>query len=95
MEDRRDIIVYLMEQSLKNLGTTKKIRICVSSQDYDRVICAENRIREIVSSGCEVEIAQEPSMQLNQCIIEADNKIIDCSLDVQLQGLMEDLKMLI
>lgn len=34
------------------------------------------------------------SLQENQCIIETDQRIIDCSLDVQLQNLKDQIRML-
>lgn len=94
-EDRQGIITYLMEQSLKNLGKTSSLIIRVSEEDIELVRKSQERIREIVNGEFELDIVCDPSMTKNQCMIEADKQVIDCSLDVQLQGLMEDLKMLL
>ena len=94
VEDKKDVIVYLMEQSLKNLGRTSDICIQVSEEDYPVVLQKESKLRELVPKDCEFHIERDLQMEKNQCIIIADKQIIDCSLGVQLQGLMEDLKMM-
>lgn len=94
VEDKKDIIMYLMEQSLKNLGKTSSLVIRVSEADIDMVQGAKEQIIELISDNCELDIVQDSALEQNQCIIEADKQIIDCSLDVQMKGLMEDLKMM-
>ena len=94
VEDKRDIIMYLMNQSLKNLSKTNSLIIRVSEADIEIVQKSQEQILELISDNCELDIVQDSSLEQNQCIIEADKQIIDCSLDVQLKGLMEDLKMM-
>lgn len=94
VEDKKDIIMYLMEQSLKNLGKTGSLVIRVSEADIEMVQGAQERITELISENCELDIVLDSALEQNQCIIEADKQIIDCSLDVQMKGLMEDLKMM-
>ena len=95
VEDRQGIVTYLMERSLKNLGKTSSLVIRVSEEDIELVRQSQERIYEIVHGEFELDIVCDPAMTKNQCMIEADKQIIDCSLDVQLQGLLEDLKMLL
>lgn len=94
VEDKKEIIMYLMNQSLKNLGKTNTLIIRVSEADIEMVQGSQEQIMELISDNCELDIVQDSSLEQNQCIIEADKQIIDCSLDVQLKGLMEDLKMM-
>ena len=95
VEDKKDIILYLMDQSLKNLGKTSSLVIHVSKEDISVVLDHQEKIREIVPAECEFEIMQDAALGQNQCILEADRQIIDCSLDVQMKGLLEDLKMIL
>lgn len=94
VEDKKEIILYLMEQSLRNLGKVKHMVIRVSAEDIELVTAAEEEIRAIIGEECEIEFFSDTHLRKNQCMLEMDNQVIDCSLDVQLQGLMEDLKML-
>ena len=41
-----------------------------------------------------LEIISDLSLEGNQCIIETDTGIFDCSMDVQLKNLIKDLKSL-
>ena len=34
-------------------------------------------------------------LEKNQCIIDTENQIVDCSVDVQLDNLINDLKLLV
>lgn len=94
VEEKSDIVLYLMEQSLKGLGKTSMLNIRVSVEDYALVCEKELELRELIPEGCQLEIERDDSLVQNQCIIEADKQIIDCSLDVQMKGLIEDLKMM-
>ena len=47
-----------------------------------------------MGSDKELDIIEDASLMHNQCIIDLDSKIIDCSLDVQLDNLKEQLRML-
>lgn len=94
VEDKKEIIMYLMEQSLRNLGKVKQLVIRVSAQDFELVTASEDKIRAIVGNECQLDVVTDTKLLKNQCMLELDNQIIDCSLDVQLEGLMEDLKLL-
>lgn len=94
VEDHKNVILYLMEQSMKNMGRTTQLKIRVSKEDYEKVCNAQAQLRELLREDCDMDIEMDPNMMANQCILEADNQVIDCSLDVQMRGLMEDLKLL-
>ena len=94
VEDKKDIILYLMERSLKNLEKTERLVIRVSAEDMELVRKKQEELMTYVNENCEVEIIMDSSLEKNQCRLEADKQIIDCSLDVQLQGLIEDLKLM-
>ena len=41
-----------------------------------------------------INVSIDPQLIKNQCIIETEGKLFDCSLDVQMDNLIKDLKML-
>lgn len=94
VEDKKEIIMYLMEQSLQNLGKVTQLVVRVSAEDFELVAASEDKIKAIVGEKCQLDVFSDTKLTKNQCILELDNQIIDCSLDVQLEGLMEDLKLL-
>lgn len=94
-EDKKDIILYLIGNAIKNLEKTGRISIRVSKEDMGRVSAKRATLKMIAKEVEEFEISEDSSLAQNQCMIETDNKIIDCSLDAQLQNLEEHMKLLI
>ena len=93
-EDKKDVITYLIDNALNNLESTKKIVLRVSKDDIAAVSAKRNDFVKGVKAGTEFEIMEDNSLSANQCIIETDNKIIDCSLDAQLDSLCGQIRML-
>ena len=58
-------------------------------------ICTnKEEILERVGAGIEIEIVADSSMDGNSCVIETDSGVFDCSLGVQLENLIKDIKSL-
>lgn len=93
-ENKKDVIVHLINKALKNLEKTSRIVLRVSKEDIAVVSSKRGEIMKYIREGTEFEIVEDAGLMLNQCIIETDNRIIDCSLDAQLDNLREHIKML-
>jgi len=91
-ENKKDVIVHLIDNALKSIEKTTKIVIRVSKADIAAVSSKRDRLMKDIREGTEFEITEDISLSANQCIIETDNKIIDCSLDAQLASLREQIK---
>jgi len=94
-EDKRDVILYLIGNSLKNMEKTSRLVLRVSKKDIARVSAKKSTLRVLAKDVSEFDIMEDESLTENQCIIETDNKIIDCSLDAQMQNLEEHVKLLV
>jgi len=94
-ENKKDVILYLIGNAVRNLEKTKQIIIRVSKKDMGRVSSRKSTFKSIAKEVEELDIVEDASLEENQCIIETDNKIIDCSLDAQLENLEEHIKMLV
>lgn len=92
VEDKMDIINYLVEKALLNNDGLDNYNICVSQEDFEAISSRKEHIEEIV--GKEIQISIDSELSKNQCVIETENKVIDCSLDVQLSNLITDIRML-
>jgi len=92
VEDKMDIINYLVERALLNNDDLENYNIRVCAEDFEAISSKKNHIEEIV--GQEIQITMDSKLSKNQCLIETDNKVIDCSLDVQLNNLVTDIRML-
>lgn len=94
LDDKQEIILYLLEQELMNIDNSNTYLIHVSKEDYELVNSKKNEISWKVKEGAEIEIIEDRMLTHAQCLIETDSRVIDCSLDVQLKNLITDLKLL-
>lgn len=94
-ENKKDVILYLIGSAMKNMERTSSIVLRVSKADIARVSSKKATLRMLAKEVQEFDIVEDSSLSENQCIIETDNKIIDCSLDAQLSNLEEHVKLLV
>jgi flagellar assembly protein FliH len=93
-QDKKDTIVYLIHQALKQLERTERVTIRVSKDDILLVSGQKEELKQCLAEGVAFDVMEDESLEANQCIIETDSKMIDCSLDVQLQNVKEQIRML-
>ncbi len=93
-QDKKDTILYLIERAVHNLEKPKQINLRVSKEDMANVSMHKAQLKEAAEGIEEFDVVEDSSLGANQCIIETENKIIDCSLDVQLQSLRDQIRML-
>lgn len=93
-QDKREIVIYLIHQALYQLEKTSRVTLRVSKDDMLLVSAHKQELKENIAQDVEFDIMEDESLQAMQCIIETDNKIVDCSLDVQLDNLQSQIKML-
>lgn len=94
VEDKKDIILYLIHHALLQSDNSKEFHLKVSSEDFDLVNTSKEILNDLISKESILDISIDKSLEKNQCLIETDTGIIDCSLDVELEGLKQDLRLL-
>lgn len=93
-KEKKDVILHLMKNAVQNLEKPKQVTLRVSKEDMAIVSMNKAELKRLVGDLEEFDVVEDSSLQANQCIIETENKIIDCSLDAQLKNLQEQLRML-
>lgn len=94
IENKREVILHLVHNAMQQIGRSARYIIHCSSEDYTLLEGEKERLCNAIGLSAEIEILEEPEYVKNQCIIETDSTIIDCSLDIQLKNLIENLKLL-
>lgn len=95
LKSYRDILVYLISDTLRKVEDNRNFLIHVSKEDYPYVSMQKKQITaDIVSAGHTVEIVEDMALAKNQCLIETEGGIFDCGLDTQLSELGQRLKLL-
>lgn len=93
-DDKRDIIIHLMENAMKGKKGIENFIVHVSETDYAMASYSKDSIRGYLSEGSNLEIVADKMLTKNQCMIETESRIFDCSLDSQMMGLIEDIRLL-
>ena len=95
LRNDKDIILHLLQTALSRIESGNDYIIHVSPDDYDMITDDKDKLREsITSPNATMEIIEDPMMKENECIIETDGGVFDCSVGVELEELSRKLKLL-
>lgn len=95
MEDKEDLILYLIRMTAEELEPSKNYRIRVSSEDIYFVEAHRAELADFIGDEISLEFMEEKGLEKGQCIIETDSQMVDCGFQTQLDMLIRDLKMLV
>lgn len=93
-EARKDTILHLINSVMHNTELSREFMIKVSEEDYQFVINNKDMIYGAASPEYHIDIVRDSSLQRNMCVIETDAGVFDCSLDIQLDNLIQEIKIL-
>lgn len=92
--DKRDMILTLVNSVLSGTEVSNNYLIKTSREDASFLRENKDRINGSVNKDINIEIVEDFSMKRNECLIDTDLGIFDCSLDIQLENLIRDIKIL-
>ena len=91
----RNILQHLITNTLRSVEMSDHYLIHVSEQDYSYVSMQK---AQIIEEGCvknaTLEIVEDRTLNKNECLIETEDGIFDCSLSTQLTELKRKLQLL-
>lgn len=95
LEAFRDVVLSLLIDCIQKTDASRNYIVHVSSDDYPYVSMQKSKIQdEMGSKTAQLDIVEDVTLSKNQCMIETDGGIFDCSLDVQLTALRKQLKLI-
>ena len=91
----KNILLHLIDNTLRRIDSTKTYLVHVSSEDYPFVSEQKDLLKErVLLPESSLEIVEDFSLGTNDCMIETDGGIFDCGLGTELQELMKKLRLL-
>ncbi|BCJ95248.1 hypothetical protein acsn021_28170 [Anaerocolumna cellulosilytica] len=93
-KEYKQIVYHLIHNAMYHADNSKNFIIKISKEDYESVHSRIAELLTLVSPETVIEVVIDKELTKNQCMIETDTSIIDCSLDTQLNNLMRDIKLL-
>ena len=95
LRDDKGIILHLLKNTLSRIEPGNDLIVHVSSDDYDEVMDEKESLNACVTSpNTTMEIIEDPLLKENECMIESDSGVFDCSLGVELSEISRKLKLL-
>ena len=95
LAENRDILVHLIDATLRQVESSKTFIVHVSQEDYPFVNMQKQELTETATAGKGiVEIIEDIALGQGACLIETDGGIFDCGIDTQLQALNNKLRVL-
>ena len=95
IEDRDDLILYLIQTTIRDLEPSDKYCIRVSGDDIYEVESNKEKIIQELGEGVSLDLVEEKGLEKGQCVIEPQSQMVDCGFQTQLDTLIRDLKMLV
>lgn len=95
LEVHRDLVLQLLTRCMCEIEGSQDYIIHVSPEDYPFVSMSKNKLSEVLGNkSATVEIIEDMTLKKNECMVETDGGIYDCSLDSQLEALRKELLLL-
>lgn len=90
----RAMIMHILSGVLGKINNSKEFIVHVSHEDVAVVKANRERILAMVPNAVSVDVEEDPTLVKNQCLVETDGGVYDCSLDVQMEKLIKSIKTL-
>lgn len=95
LKNSRELIVYLIQNTMRNIESGSTYLIHVSKEDYPFASMQKKELIKGTNIALEnVELLEDVTLNKNECMIETGNGVFDCSLGTQLEALNEELRLL-
>lgn len=93
--DNRDILVHLVDATLRKVESSRTFIVHVSADDYPHVNMQKQALMEGAVAGRGlIEIIEDIALSKGDCLIETDGGIFDCGVSTQLEELTKKLQVL-
>ena len=91
----KPILMNAISNTIRKIEGVKDFIIHVSKEDYKEVIAAKaEMLEDMVSKSVTVEIVEDVTLKQNECVIETNTGIYDCSIGSQVEELKKRLRLL-
>ena len=92
--EKKDFVLHLLQGTLNKIEGSKDYLIRVSKEDFTVLSEKKGEIQSQLPRNSVLEIVEDLTLTKNQCLIETDGGVFDCSLDTQMDSLVRDLRTL-
>lgn len=93
-DNHKEVLLYLIETGLGFAQKDSGFDVVLSETDYQKYASLFPKIKEHYSDKYTLEFKKSAELPEGSCKLENEKRVIDCSLGVRLNGLLEELALL-
>lgn len=93
-DDKKQILLYLINNTLMNVEVGKEFHIRVSAANYKFIESRIGDIKEKIGNDVNIEIVNDMSLGAEDCVIETESGVFNCGIDMELANLEKDIRSL-
>ncbi|MBO5550827.1 MAG: hypothetical protein J5966_02615 [Lachnospiraceae bacterium] len=94
MQEKKDIILHLLQNALQNTDTTANLMVHVSKDDYEYISGHKSVPFDGIPGEDNTDIVPDVTLKTGEAMIDTGSGIFDCSVGTELEGLKKQLKLL-
>ncbi len=94
LSGKKDVLYHLLDHCIMKIERTGQMQIKVSDANAEFIKGKKEDIQNKVGSEVNLDIIADPLLNDDQCIIETDGGIFDCSIDTELDNLIREIRAL-
>lgn len=93
-DDKKSMVLHLAKNAMDKIENSREFIVRVPKENYAFVKERQDELEARVGKAVRVEVIEDMLLKKNQCVIETDSGVFDCSLDIQMECLLKDLRSL-
>lgn len=95
MSGNRNVIMHLVENTLHRIDGGANYLVRVSKEDFPYISMQKQAVLEkCITSSANLEVVEDITLAADECLIETDSGIYDCSVGTELKELKKQLMLL-
>jgi len=94
LSSNREILVYLINNTLRKVEGGRNFIVHVSKEDYPFVSSQKKQLVSVGAANNTLDVVEDLNLSKGECFIETDGGIFDCGLGTQLKQLTNRLRLL-
>lgn len=94
LSEDRELILFLLKDAIRNIEGGHNFLVHVSADDFSDVSKRRTELSETAGANSTLELIEDVTLSANECFIEAESGIFDCSLGTEMEMLKKELKLL-
>lgn len=94
LENKKQIVLFLLHDAIRNIEGGKNFLVHVSEEYYEAVVSEREELTSFLPNSSTLEVIKDISLSDEECFIEVESGIFDCSLGTELELLKKELRLL-